>query len=265
MSGTLDSRVVPVAEQRRGHHLEHAVLRARDVGLALQAAAPGDLELPARQHRRSRHVTTGLASQLWQSVSERSSTVHLTRIYTRTGDDGTTALGDMSRVPKTVLRVVGVRRRRRGEQRDRRGAGHRRARPTTCPVCSAGSRTSCSTSARTCARRSSLLPSGHRCGSTRVTSRTSSARATSTTDGSPASTRSSCRAGRRAAAALHVARTVARRAERAVWALLEAEPEATNPVCAAYLNRLSDLLFILGRVANGSVGDRTWSPREGRA
>ena len=31
--------------------------------------------------------------------------VHLTRIYTRTGDDGTTALGDMSRVPKTDLRV----------------------------------------------------------------------------------------------------------------------------------------------------------------
>src|SRR4051794_9730275 len=35
-----------------------------------------------------------------------SSTVHLTRIYTRTGDDGTTALGDMSRTPKTGPRVA---------------------------------------------------------------------------------------------------------------------------------------------------------------
>src|SRR5206468_1217416 len=38
--------------------------------------------------------------------SRESSTVHLTRIYTKTGDDGTTALGDMSRAPKTDLRVT---------------------------------------------------------------------------------------------------------------------------------------------------------------
>jgi cob(I)alamin adenosyltransferase len=50
-----------------------------------------------------------------------------------------------------------------------------------------------------------------------------------------------------------------------VWALLETEPESTNPLCATYLNRLSDLLFILGRVANLADGDRTWSPRAGRA
>ena len=61
------------------------------------------------------------------------------------------------------------------------------------------------------------------------------------------------------AAYLHVARTVARRAERSVWALLEVDAERTNPLTAKYLNRLSDLLFILGRVANPD-GDVLWQP-----
>ncbi len=52
------------------------------------------------------------------------------------------------------------------------------------------------------------------------------------------------------AALLHVARTVARRAERSVWALLEDQPDTTNREPVLYLNRLSDLLFILSRVAN---------------
>ncbi|OLM33324.1 ATP:Cob(I)alamin adenosyltransferase [Pseudonocardia sp. Ae717_Ps2] len=58
---------------------------------------------------------------------------------------------------------------------------------------------------------------------------------------------------------LHVARTVTRRAERSVWALLEADRERANPLTAQYLNRLSDLLFILGRVANPD-GDVLWQP-----
>jgi cob(I)alamin adenosyltransferase len=61
------------------------------------------------------------------------------------------------------------------------------------------------------------------------------------------------------AAYLHVARTVARRAERSVWGLLEVDREHTNPLTAQYLNRLSDLLFILGRVANPD-GDVLWQP-----
>ncbi|RJQ66900.1 cob(I)yrinic acid a,c-diamide adenosyltransferase [Pseudonocardiaceae bacterium YIM PH 21723] len=65
--------------------------------------------------------------------------------------------------------------------------------------------------------------------------------------------------GTPAAAFLHQARTVARRAERAAWALLEADPERTNVLTAKYLNRLSDLLFILGRVANPD-GDILWKP-----
>src|SRR5258706_11147611 len=52
------------------------------------------------------------------------------------------------------------------------------------------------------------------------------------------------------AALLHVARTVSRRAGRRAWTLLEADPLRTNALTAKYLNRLSDLLFILSRVAN---------------
>lgn len=58
--------------------------------------------------------------------------------------------------------------------------------------------------------------------------------------------------GSRAAAIAHVARTVCRRAERAVVALGEAEP--LRPVCRQYLNRLSDLMFVLARVLNRSAG-----------
>jgi cob(I)alamin adenosyltransferase len=65
--------------------------------------------------------------------------------------------------------------------------------------------------------------------------------------------------GTPAAALLHQARTVARRAERGVWALLEVEADRTNPETARYLNRLSDLLFILARVANPG-GDVLWEP-----
>ncbi|NYG55451.1 cob(I)yrinic acid a,c-diamide adenosyltransferase [Nocardioides perillae] len=66
--------------------------------------------------------------------------------------------------------------------------------------------------------------------------------------------------GTPAAAQLHVARTVCRRAERSAWAAW-AEHEATmNKVAITYLNRLSDLLFILARHANLERGDVLWVP-----
>ncbi len=65
--------------------------------------------------------------------------------------------------------------------------------------------------------------------------------------------------GTPAGALLHVARTIARRAERAAWALMAVDAERTNPLAPMYLNRLSDLLFILGRVANPE-GDIQWIP-----
>jgi cob(I)alamin adenosyltransferase len=67
-------------------------------------------------------------------------------------------------------------------------------------------------------------------------------------------------------ALLHVARTVTRRAERSAWSALDVHAETMNPLTAKYLNRLSDLLFILARAANqASVGDVLWQPGATRA
>ncbi|WP_166140558.1 cob(I)yrinic acid a,c-diamide adenosyltransferase [Nocardioides ochotonae] len=66
--------------------------------------------------------------------------------------------------------------------------------------------------------------------------------------------------GTPAAAQLHVARTVVRRAERAGWAAFEVHGEVMNKLALTYLNRLSDLLFILARHANGAQGDVLWVP-----
>lgn len=64
-------------------------------------------------------------------------------------------------------------------------------------------------------------------------------------------------------ALLHNARTVARRAERAAWAAVDESPETTSALPAKYLNRLSDLLFILSRYANPE-GDVQWVPGASR-
>ncbi len=62
------------------------------------------------------------------------------------------------------------------------------------------------------------------------------------------------------AAHLHVARTVVRRAERSAWRAYETHAESMNPIALHYLNRLSDLLFILARHANRANGDVLWKP-----
>lgn len=76
--------------------------------------------------------------------------------------------------------------------------------------------------------------------------------------------------GTRVAAALHLARTVTRRAERTAWAAAEAYgidasddpavPGGINPTALRYLNRLSDLLFVLSRHANRGVDEVLWRP-----
>ncbi len=69
--------------------------------------------------------------------------------------------------------------------------------------------------------------------------------------------------GTPAAAWLHLARTVCRRAERELVALMA--NESINPQALIYLNRLSDLLFVLGRVANdGGKADVLWVPGKSR-
>jgi cob(I)alamin adenosyltransferase len=71
--------------------------------------------------------------------------------------------------------------------------------------------------------------------------------------------------GTPASALLHVARTVVRRAERSTWAAMEVYADSMNPLTAQYLNRLSDLLFILARKVNEDAGDLLWKPGGERA
>ena len=99
IAGRLPSVVSPGRQQRGRHQLEHAVLRADDVDTARQPGAAG--------HPQNLHPDR-LAASPWPAAGTlegRAMAVHLTRIYTKTGDDGTTALGDMSRVAKTDPRV----------------------------------------------------------------------------------------------------------------------------------------------------------------
>jgi len=72
---------------------------------------------------------------------------------------------------------------------------------------------------------------------------------------------------------LHLARTVVRRAERAGWVAAERyglgvqgadAPGGVNPLALTYLNRLSDLLFIVSRVANGTADEVLWVPGKDR-
>ncbi|MEV6562684.1 cob(I)yrinic acid a,c-diamide adenosyltransferase [Nocardia sp. NPDC051756] len=184
--------------------------------------------------------------------------VHLTRIYTRTGDDGTTGLSDFSRVAKTDPRLVAyadcdetnaaigvaialgqpaeqLREVLLQIQNDLFDAGADLSTPVVAEPKYPPLRITqlyidrlegwCDEfNAELPALNSFILPGG-----------------------TPL------------AALLHTARTVARRAERSAWAAVETHPDDTNVLPAKYLNRLSDLLFILSRVANPG-GDILWKP-----
>jgi cob(I)alamin adenosyltransferase len=185
-------------------------------------------------------------------------TIRLTRIYTRTGDAGTTHLGDMSRVPKTDPRLVayadvdeancaigvalalgsppaGMTDLLRSIQNDLFDVGADLCNPITPDPEFPPLRITAAYTERleaACDAHNEALP--------KLTSFI-------LPGGTPA------------AALLHQARVVVRRAERSVWALLDADAERTNAETARYLNRLSDLLFILSRVANPG-GDVLWEP-----
>lgn len=71
--------------------------------------------------------------------------------------------------------------------------------------------------------------------------------------------------GSQAAAALHVARTISRRAERVMVALVASPGEAVDRPAMQYVNRLSDFLFVAARAANaGGAGDVLWAPGRNR-
>jgi len=190
----------------------------------------------------------------------RDTPVVLSRIYTRTGDEGTTGLGDGSRVPKTDTRLaayadtdeansaigaaitlgalpdgmVTLLRRVQNELFDC-GADLATPRPVTPPAYEqlrinesyvGALEAACDEyNAALPVLRSFILPVG--------------------TPG---------------AALLHTARTVVRRAERTAWAAVADHGDTISPWPSRYLNRLSDLLFILSRVANADTGDVLWRP-----
>jgi cob(I)alamin adenosyltransferase len=184
--------------------------------------------------------------------------VHLTRIYTRTGDDGTTALGDGSRVRKTDPRIAAY------ADTDECNAA--------IGVALALSNLSEETRSVLTKVQNDLFDLGaDLCNPIVADPKYPPLRITEhyvlrleswcdEFNGRLSKLDSFILPGGTAGAALlHVARTVARRSERSAWALYEQDPERTNPLAIRYLNRLSDLLFILCRLANPD-GDVKWVP-----
>ncbi|MEO6886324.1 MAG: cob(I)yrinic acid a,c-diamide adenosyltransferase [Jatrophihabitantaceae bacterium] len=184
--------------------------------------------------------------------------VHLTRIYTKTGDDGTTALGDMSRVHKSDPRV--------GAYAD--------CDETNAAIGVAIALGSLPQAVTTVLRtiQNELFDLGaDLCTPINPEPKYPPLRVTSDYverlegwcdefNAELAKLNSFILpGGTPGAALLHQCRTLARRTERSAWVLYEADPEHTNHDALLYLNRLSDLLFILSRVANPG-GDVLWKP-----
>ena len=180
----------------------------------------------------------------------------LSRIVTRTGDAGTTGLGDGSRVPKDSPRIEAI-----GAVDELNSSIGVVLAENRCP------RRSQSLLDRRPAR--PLRPrrrtvDSRACGDdARRTSRGSKTRSTRYNADLPPLKEFILPGGARPAALMHVARTVCRRAERVVVAL--ATSDAVSPSSRIYLNRLSDLLFVLARAINRAAGapDVLW--QKGRA
>jgi cob(I)alamin adenosyltransferase len=184
--------------------------------------------------------------------------VHITRVYTRTGDDGTTGLSDFSRVPKTDTRLVAyadceeanaaigaaialgapdqpMTAVLRQIQNDLFDAGADLATPVVDNPEHPALRITAGYIDRLegwCDRYNESLPALN---------------SFVLPGGSPLS------------ALLHVARTAVRRAERSAWAAVDVHSSGVSKLPAKYLNRLSDLMFILSRLANQD-GDVLWQP-----
>jgi cob(I)alamin adenosyltransferase len=162
----------------------------------------------------------------------------LSKIYTRTGDDGTTGLGDGSRVPKDSARVEAY-----GTVDELNSAlGVLLAMPNLPPSVS-----SCLTEVQheLFDMGGELCIPGHiAIRGTQVTRL--EVQLDAFNEALPPLKEFILPGGGPAAAACHLARTIARRAERRVWAL--ARTENVSPEVAQYLNRLSDLLFVVARV-----------------
>jgi cob(I)alamin adenosyltransferase len=196
------------------------------------------------------------------SRDRRETPVVLSRIYTRTGDDGTTSLGDASRAAKT----------------DPRLAAYADVDEANCAIGAAVTMGGLPPEVTSLLVRlqNELFDVGAdlcnpvsasdepppypplRIGEEYVTRLEQAC--DQFNEGLPVLRSFVLPGGSAGAAALHTARAVVRRAERSAWAAVEAHGPTVSPLPARYLNRLSDLLFILARRANEPDGDLLWKP-----
>jgi cob(I)alamin adenosyltransferase len=185
-------------------------------------------------------------------------TVRLTRIYTKTGDAGQTHLGDMSRVSKTDPRLVAY----ADVDEANSVLGLALALGSPSPELVELVRSVQNDLFDVGADLSTPVVPDPQYPPLRVTAAYTErleAACDEHNEALPKLTSFVLPGGTALAALLHQGRVVVRRAERSVWALLQADGERTNPETARYLNRLSDLLFILAREANPD-GDVLWEP-----
>lgn len=188
--------------------------------------------------------------------------VHLTKIYTRTGDDGTTGLSDFSRVAKTDPRVVAY-------------ADCDEANAAIGLALTLGGDVPDDIAEVLATVQNDLFDAGADLATPVVDDPKypplrvepgyiDALEAWCDKFGAELSPLDSfiLPGGTALAALLHQARVVTRRAERAAWAAIDANPDDTGVAPAKYLNRLSDPLFILARVANvrAGEGDVKWVP-----
>ncbi|MEV0561997.1 cob(I)yrinic acid a,c-diamide adenosyltransferase [Dactylosporangium sp. NPDC050588] len=188
--------------------------------------------------------------------------IHLTRIYTKTGDTGTTGLGDFSRVPKTHPRIGAY-------------ADVDEANAALGVAVAMGELAEELRAVLTVVQNDLFDVGADLCNPITAEPEYPPLRVTEEyltrletwcdefNERLPKLDSFILPGGTPGAALLNVARTVTRRAERSAWALMELDPEHTNELAVKYLNRLSDLLFILGRIANPD-GDVKWVPGANR-
>jgi cob(I)alamin adenosyltransferase len=187
-----------------------------------------------------------------------SMAVHLTRIYTRTGDDGTTGLSDFSRVSKSDARLVAY------ADCDETNAAIGTAIALGSPddTLTAVLRQIQNDLFDAGADLSTPVVAEPKYPPLRITSEYVDRLekwCDEFNDALPALNSFILPGGTPLSALLHVARTVARRAERSAWVAVDVHGDSISVLPAKYLNRLSDLLFILSRVANPD-GDVLWQP-----
>jgi cob(I)alamin adenosyltransferase len=188
--------------------------------------------------------------------------VHLTRIYTRTGDDGTTGLSDFSRVSKNDVRLIAYA--DCDEANSAIGVAVALGQPTA------------QLAAVLQQVQNDLFDAGADLSTPviddpeypplRITQPyidRLEAWCDDFNESLPALKSFILPGGTPLSALLQVARTVARRAERSAWIAVDAHPGSVSALPAKYLNRLSDLLFILSRAANPG-GDVLWRPGGGQ-